>query len=316
MMVVLRRMVGVLLGLTGMMPAVAQRELLFARDPAAIRSDEIRITHYNLPAIPSRYATLRFVDVRPVRAFCGFIRPALQLPARKLATPPGLEEQLSRAIPIRKDSASLPDTLLVVLKNFWLYRSLTDDHLMYCRVHALFFSSRGDSVRYYAKADTLLQRRAVVRYEYRELPALFLEDLMKCLPPQPEPVKRLLSREQFQQQATNWLQPPVLAGKPDGWYLSFGDFMKGRLLPADFVMREFGEDYLLHFGDEEQRNRYSGKIWGALFKGGLYLRNGRHFGRAFPAEQSYFLLNNIRNQDGEFGYSYPLLLNMENGRLE
>jgi len=48
----------------------------------------------------------------------------------------------------------------------------------------------------------------------------------------------------------------------------------------------------------------------------LYIRQGRHFSKAFPLERSYFIMNNIRNTEGGYAYSYPLLLNLESGRLE
>ena len=296
--------------------ASAQRELIFARDPAALRAEEIKITHFNLPAAAGKYAAVRFLDVRPVRGYCGFIRPSLQQPARKMSLQPNLGAQLNAAVMIRKDSAVLKDTLIVVLKNFWLSRSLKDESQMYCRVHALFFSGKGDSVYYLGKSDTTLSRHAVVRYEFRDLPALFTEDLLAVTPAHAAPDHQPLPLNQFTRQAQNWISLPAAADLENGLLITFNDFMKRRFIPADLTLRPFEEQYSLLLTEEAQQSRYNGKLWGVWYNGSLYIRQGRHYSRAFPLENSYFILNNIRGTDGEYVYSYPLLLNLENGRLE
>lgn len=296
--------------------AYAQRELVYAKDPAALRSEEIRITHFNLPPACNGFAAIRFADVRPVRSYCGFIRPALQQPARKLSTAPDLETQLNTSAQIRKESAMGNDTLVVVLKNFWLFRSLTDESRMFCRVHALFFTRRADTLYYQGKKDTVLSRHAVVRYEFRDLPALFVEDLLTQLPAVPAQPHKPLPVQEFMQQAYNWISLPSKADHDNGLLISFADFARGRFTPAVFSMRSFEDHYTLLFASEEQQSRYNGKIWGAWFNGELYIRQGRHFSKAFPLERSYFIMNNIRNTEGGYAYSYPLLLNLESGRLE
>ncbi len=299
-----------------LLPASAQRELLYAKDPAALRSEDIRITHFNLPAASAQYTAVRFLDIRPVRGYCGFIRPSLQQPARKMSTQPGLEAQLNAAVMIRKDSAAWKDTLVVVLKNFWLSRSLTDESRMYCRIHALFFSRKGDSLYFKGKSDTTLSRHAVIRYEFRDLPALFIEDMLALIPATASSGHQPLPVDEFKRQAQNWLSSPGTAGRENGLLVNFNDFMKGRFIPATFTLRPFEEQYTLLLSNQAQQSRYSGKLWGVWYNGTLYIRQGRHFSKAFPLENSYFILNNIRGADGEYTYSYPLLLNLETGRLE
>jgi hypothetical protein len=294
----------------------AQRELVYTKDPATLRSEEIRITHFNLPASCARYRALRIMDIRPVRGYCGFIRPSSQLPARKISTLPDLEQQLNAAVQIRKDSAVLKDTLVVVLKHFWLFRSLEDDTRMHCRIQALFFTRKDDTLHFSGKADTLLSRSAVIRYEFRDLPALFFEDLLALLPQGPIPMHHPLPVKDFLQQANSWAGLPLLSGRENALLSTFNDFVKARFIPAAFSMRPFDEQYTMLFAGEEQKSRYAGKIWGALYNGELYIRHGRHFSKAYPLERSYFILNNIRSTEGGYAYSYPLLLHPETGRLE
>ena len=296
--------------------ASAQRELINTRDPATLRSEEINITHITLPAICTPYAGLSVLDIRPVQSICGFIRPSVKEPARRMSASPSLSVQLNNSIKIRSDSARLKDSLLVILKSFWLFRSLANDGEMFCRVHAIFFIRRQDSVIYWGKLDTLLSRRAVIRHEFRDLPALFFEDLLSLLPRQANPPQQYLSYQTLVQQAADWIRLPMVSSLDNGLLLSYPDFVKGRHISADITLRMFDEQYQLLFDREDMQHRYAGKLWGVLYKGELYIRQGRHYSKAYPLERSYFTLNNIRNDAGAYLYSYPLLLNLENGKLE
>jgi hypothetical protein len=118
------------------------------------------------------------------------------------------------------------------------------------------------------------------------------------------------------QQAADWIKLPTISTHENGVLLSYPDFVKDRFIPAEFSLRAFDEEYSLLFDKESMQHRYGGKLWGVLYKGELYIRHGRHFNKAYPIEQSFFILNNTRNDSGGYSYSYPLLLNLENGRLE
>ena len=57
-------------------------------------------------------------------------------------------------------------------------RHSVNEEEMSCHLKAFFFTKRNDTFFYNGKADTVFRRRAVVKYEFRDLPALFIEDML------------------------------------------------------------------------------------------------------------------------------------------
>ncbi|MBL0356961.1 MAG: hypothetical protein IPP72_08740 [Chitinophagaceae bacterium] len=294
----------------------AQRELIHARDPASIRTELVTITHFNLPESYSRYAGIRFIDARWLKAFSGFIQQNAKAGFRKISTSRLFEEELNSAVKIKHDSSTIVDSIVVVLKNFWMSRNSVKDQEMSCHVKALFFTKRADSFFFRGKMDTLLKRHAIVQYEYKDLPAFFIEDMLNAFPLQQNHYEKRYLKNDFVRLALQQKQPPVDSLKDSGLFLSFSDFLKGRLYNTSFSLSDFKDQYRISFERTGEGEALAAKIWGCLYNGQLYIKNGKHYSKAFAAENTFLLLGNVKTTAQEDTSSSPVIVNMETGKLE
>lgn len=293
----------------------AQRELIHARDPAAIRSELVSISHFNLPETYSRYAGIRFIDARWLKEFTGFIQQNSKTGFRKISTVKPFEDELNSAVKIKHDSSTINDSVVVVLKNFWVSRAAVTEQEMSCHIKALFFTKRADSFFFRGKTDTLFKRHAIVQYEYKDLPAFFIEDLLGSFPLQNSQHEKIYGQHDLEKLA---LQQRLSFDslQENGLYLSFSDFRKGRLNKRGFSLSDYKEQYRISFDRAGEGEAIAGKIWGCWFNGQLYIKNGKHYSKAFAVENTFLLLGNIKSSQQEDAFTSPVIVNMETGKLE
>ncbi len=293
----------------------AQRELIHAADPASLRSETVSITHFNVPEEYALYAGIRFIDMRYIQSFSGFIQQNAKTGFRKIATEKPFDEALNSAIKIKKDSSVLRDSVVIVFKNFWMWRPAIKAEEMNCHIKALFFTKRGDSFFFRGKMDSVFNRHAIIAYEYKDLPALFVEDLLNAFSLRRHTAGKLYLQDDFFKQAYAAKQNPADSINENGVFLSFGDFLKTKIYHAGFSLSPVYEQYRLVF-DSEQDNKNAGKIWGCWYNGELYIKNGKYYSKAFAAEGSFLVMDIPVSRSEENKYSTPMVLNMETGRLE
>lgn len=294
--------------------SVAQRELVYAKDPASLRSELVSITHFTLPESYAAYAGTRFIDIRHVKGFMGFIQQHPKTGFRKITTAKSLEEELNSAAKIKKDSPILKDSIVIVLKNFWLSPRPSGKEI-HCQVKAFVFTRRADSFFYRGKIDTLFKRAGIIRHEYKDMPMLFIEDMLRSFSLQhgdkkPYPEAALLKMLHQQKEGH------VKAANENGLFFSFGDFLRGNIYKTNLSLAPFYEQYRLNLEAEADAKRNAGKIWGCWYNGGLYIRVGKHFSRAFAVENSFLVMGNPTLAAENDVYTSPVLLNMETGKLE
>lgn len=293
----------------------AQRELIHAKDPAALRSETVTITHFNLPVSYDRYAGIRFIDSRSLKAFAGFVQQNSRAGFRKITTARPFEEELNAAIKIKTDSAALADSVIVVLRNFWLYRTGVKE-AMNCHVKALFFTKRADSFFYKGKIDTVFNRNAIMKYEWQDLPALFIEDMLASFTLHNHHNEKYYLQEEFSRLLFQQKQPLTDSSGSNALYLSFGDFLKGKKHATDFSLAAFYDQYRISFDNAGEGELLSAKVWGCQYNGAFYIRQGKLYSKAFLVENTLLLMDAVKTSPSAGFYSCPLVLNMESGKLE
>lgn len=225
------------------------------------------------------------------------------------------EDALNNAIKIKNDSSSIADSIVVVLKNFWMFRTSRKDE-MNCHIKALFFTKRADTFFFRGKIDTLFHRHAIIKYELQDLPALFVEDLLSSFPLHLKMTEKFYLQEDFYKLAAQPKQTAVDSLKRNAVFLSFGDFIKGKMHETVFSMDEFYGQYRISFENMGEGTLLAGKAWGCWYNGELYIRQGKLYSKTFAAENTFLLLNNFKTSPAEDAYSCPVVLNMETGKLE
>lgn len=295
--------------------AFAQRELIHVKDPAALRTEVVGISHFNLPETYGKYAGIRFVDTRYLKGFAGFIQQNLKTGFRKITTAKSFEDELNTAVKIKKDSAVLQDSIIVVLRNFWLFRTGIKEG-MNCHVKALFFTKRSDTFFYKGKIDTVFKRHAILRYEFQYLPALFIEDMLASFSFYENRADKFYHQDEFSTIAFQQRKPGIDSPAYNGLYFSFADFIKGKMSSGNFSLNEFYEQYRMAFDTPGETELLSAKIWGCWYNGQLYIKQGKLFSKTFPIEHTFILLDNFKTSPSEGSYSCPMVLNMDSGKLE
>lgn len=244
----------------------------------------------------------------------GFIQQHPKTGFRKITTAKSLEEELNSAAKIKKDSPSLKDSIVIVLKNFWLSPRPSGKEI-HCQVKAFVFTRRADSFFYRGKIDTLFKRAGIIRHEYKDMPALFIEDMLRSFPVV-EGNEKSYPEAALVQMLHQQNVGQVKALSENGLFFSFGDFLKGNVYKTNFSLAAFYEQYRLSLEAEADAKRNAGKIWGCWYDGELYIRVGKHFSRAFAVENSFLVMGNPKMAAENDVYTSPVLLNMETGTLE
>lgn len=260
--------------------------------------------NFTVPAQLQKYAGVRFVDIRYFKGFIGFVSSYNNKNLYKLDTQKSLEEELNNMEAAEpRDTVSTSDSILIVVKNFWVNRNANINHGVYCHVSALFFIKRNEDAYFDFKIDTFFNYKDPFGDFYKSSINSIVKDLLASYK---EPEK-LPGKKYSYAELNNNIQkkrPGVRMVKDSmGVFFTYKDFVNGNLFLTPVTINPFFDQYTFQLEKENLNIEFHKKIWGLIYKGALYIRRDNFLSKAFPAGDSYMARSNFEIREAGTGNS-------------
>lgn len=308
-----------------------------------------------VPTPLSSYAGIRFLDVRYLKEFIGFIPSLYDKAIYKLKTKNSFEEELNNANLVHNEDSVVKgnDSIIVVIKNFWFNRNQNEKGKIYCHVSALFFIKTSSEVYFDDKVDTFFNYKGPFVDFYKASIDKVINDLMLSYPKPGSGLTKKYLIDEFNANVQKKRVIPKNVIDSTGIFLSYKDFLNGNLYQIGIDINPFFDQFTFTIKDEALNVKLHKSIWGVMYKGTLYIRTENLLCKAFLAEGTYISRSNIEirgagsrtyspvfnddtNNSGTsaiIGFSsaaiinllkkkkariksYPVVLNIETGELE
>jgi hypothetical protein len=270
--------------------------------------------NFTVPAQLQKYAGVRFVDVRYFKDFIGFLSSYNSKNLYKLDTQKALEEELNNTEAAVPQDAVSSDSILIVLKNFWVNRNANVKHGVYCHVSALFFIKKNEDAYFDFKVDTFFNYKDPFGDFYKSSINTVVKDLLASYKePEKFPGKKYSYAELNENLQKK--RPGVRKVKDSmGVFFTYKDFVNGNLFLTPVTINPFFDQYTFQIENENLNIQFHKKIWGLIYKGALYIRNDNFLSKAFPTGGSYIARSNfeIREAGTEKLISMPGYTNGNN----
>lgn len=268
-----------------------------------------------IPSALKDYAGIRFIDVRYLKDFIGFVTSPNDKNIYKLKTQNAFEEEINNInLTVKPDSVqNVSDSILVIIKNLWFNRSQTVKHEVYCHVSALFFIKKSNDVYYDYKTDTFFNYKDPFGNFYKESIDKIISDLLLSYTKPGTSLVKKYSIDEFNANIQKKRVGPKSINDSTGIFLTYKDFLNGNLFKIAVEVNPFFDQFTFTIKDEELNVKLHKSIWGIIYKGDLYIRTENLLCKAFLTEGTYIARSNIDVREAISGNNVPLV-NDETGK--
>jgi hypothetical protein len=330
------------------------------KNPATFPVEYVVMNKINQHSLPKRFAGMRWVDFGLDTAVIGCVK-TINYKFNLIVLKERLGSAFNAAMRYKKAPTG-SDSLVIYLLDFWLsenppsslgenmketLRLGTETKLKYSTkdygyITALVCSKDSAGQMYYhGKLDTMITLAYSVKGWYGAAAADIAERTLEVCLPIAQGQGRQISETALNAEIKNFLQLPDLGTLPDGLFLSFKDFKKGKVLPISLKLSPRVYAYAVEFGSQEHIEMYSQGYWGLCYKGNFYMKRGNTVAALYKVGHTYCMFagsrpleavmvnskrvfNNLINEfrKGPTTYSperthfYPFSLNAITGKIE
>ena len=271
-----------------------------------------------VPNALKSYAGIRFIDVRYLKDYIGFVSFSKNGNFHKLKTQNAFEEELNK-IDILGDSNSfskVSDSILIVIKNFWFNRNVNEKNNVYCHISALFFIKKSSEVYYDYKIDTFYNYKDLFGNFYKESIDRSINDLLLSYQNPATRLTKKYSQDEFNANVRKKRISPKKVNDSTGLFLTYSDFLNGNLYKIDVDLNPFFDQFTFTIKDEGLNVKLHKSLWGVMYKGNLYIRTENLLCRAFTSEGTYIARSNIEINDARSGNYMPNLRSPNNSNSD
>ncbi len=301
------------------------------KNPATFPAECVAISKINQNRLPERFVGLRWVDFGPDTSTFGCTKTVKGKYIR-IAVKGGLGNAFNTAMQYKKTPDGT-DSLFIYLLDFWLSenppsslgenlketsRLGTETKLKYSTkdygyITALICSKdSAGKMLYHGKLDTMITLAYSFKGWYKSAVADIAERALKiCLQIAAEP-GRQINESSLSTAISNFLQLPAPGTLPDGLFLSFKDFKKGKVLPMKVTLLPRVYAYAVEFDSQEHVEMYSQDYWGLCHNGNFYMKRGNTVAPLYKIGNTYCTLAGSRPDDAVMINTKRVLNNLIN----
>ncbi len=260
------------------------------------------------------YAGIRFIDVRYLKEFIGFLPSPNDKKIYKLKAQDTFEAELNNISLLNKaDSVSkTPDSIIVVIKNFWFNRNQDEKSRVYCHVSALFFVKKNSDVFFDYKIDTFFNYKDLFGDFYKICIDKSINDLLLSYTKPAAGLAKKYSVEEFNANVHKKRVGPKNVTDSTGLFLTYKDFLNGNLYKIAVDLNPFFDQFTFTIKDESLNVKLHKSIWGLMYKGELYIRTETLLCKAFLVEGTYIARSNIEVRGASSGNNTPVVIDETN----
>jgi hypothetical protein len=271
-------------------------------NPYELESVQIPLNRIAVPNHLQKFAGIRFIDVRYLKDCIGFLPSRNKNDFFKISTKNSFEAELN-TFKSNNFSPSSSDSIIVLIKDFWLNKSTGSKSESYCHLSALFFIKRTDSVFYNFKVDTFLLHKIPIRDFYKDIISISIENLLSIYSGVKNNIGKVYLAKEFDENIQSKRPSAKSISDKMGIYLTYADFIKGNLYKTSFSINPFLDQFSFKIDDEKLNQRLHANIWGLVFNGDLFIRNDKLLAKAFPAGNTFVTKSNLEIDGVSFGNS-------------
>ncbi len=287
-----------------------------------------KISNYSLP---QRFGGMRWVDFGPDTVTLGCPKWDKGEYTR-IAVKQKLSSAFNASMRYKKKPSGT-DSLIIYILDFWLSEnppsSLGENEQETLRlgtekkskfstkdygyITALICSKDSVGQMYYhGKLDTMFILAYAVKGWYGAAAADIAEKALAVCLQIAEAPARHVSETALDAEIKRFLMLPNPGTLPDGLFLSFNDFKKGKVLPMGFKLLPRVYAYAVEFNSQEHVEMYSKDYWGLCYNGKFYMKRGNTVAALYKMDNTYCTLAGERPLEGVMGNSNRLLNNLIN----
>lgn len=301
------------------------------RNPATFPVDLVEVNKINLHSLPDRFAGVRWVGFGTDTATFGCTKDAKRKYIR-MTVKGDLGNAFSTAMRYKKVPKGT-DSLVVYILDFWLSenppsalgenlketaRLGTETKTKYSTKDYGYITTvvcskdSAGQMYYHGKLDTVITLAYSIKGWYKAAASDIAERALDvCLQIAEEPGK-LINESSLNAEIKNFLQLPEPGTLPDGLFLSFKDFKKGKVLPTSLKLLPRVYAYGVEFSVQEHLEAYGQDYWGLCWKGDFYMRRGNTVAPLHRLGNTFCTLAGARPLEGVMVNSKRVLDNLIN----
>ncbi len=257
------------------------------KDPAGLAIQFIKLNKLRLSENSGSFAGIRFTDARADTTAVGFVQ--LWGENKKIVVDGGFANSLNANISFKKNTEQ-GDSLIIYIKHFWETRiplmqteveeetrydpgkPISSRQYSFCHVTAAFFIKNSKGMAYCGKFDSLVTSSRKLISSYSTLPDKAIGILLNQMPVSIKEDARYFTEDQVFISLTKPIVFPEASVMPDGIFLSYEDFKKGKIIKKSFSVSPRIYGYKLDFENSVDEAAFTDNFWGVCYKNQFYIR--------------------------------------------
>lgn len=271
-------------------------------DPNGLQDETINLGKIKLPDRVQQFSGVRFVDIRPYRSCIGFVK--LLGINKKIVPAGGLAHAINSKIVI-KDKTNTKDSLIVFVKHFWetrvkkgevyvednkeddLKKNKDPGGYAFCHLTAVSFIKNETGFIYCGKLDSLITHSRQLNISFADFPEKAVDFLLENLPVTSNNGSRIFSETQIYASLAQPVTFAEPAQTPNGFFLTYNDFKKGKVTPLSFILSPRFYGYKIEFPNEAAASAISDNFWGLCFQNEFYINRSLILNKLVKSGDTY-----------------------------
>jgi hypothetical protein len=273
-------------------------------DPNTLQERPIELEKIKIPERLQTFTGIRFVDIRPYQPCIGFAK--LLGENKKIVPIGGLDYAIhSKLVPNNQSGAG--DSLIVFIRHFWesrlkktqiYWEDDNEDDLKkpseagvsaFCHVTAVSFFKNKQGLFYCGKLDTVLTNNRMFAKSYDAFPGKVVEFLLDNLA-----IANSSDRPFTEEQIRSSIAKPVAFAAPEnmpnGFFMTYGDFKKGKLVNKPFTLATRVYGYKIIFANEADETAMGDSFWGLCYQNQFYINRSLIVNKLIKSGDTYLAM--------------------------